>query len=385
MSGGICGVYTADVKTSSAFMKVLAEDVKARIDSPEFDKSLMDGFAVRSIDTVLFPVEIKCVDTIPAGVVARRRIGRFECVKISTGAMLPEGADSVVMKEEAFNSAPGKIGVSRRILKYENVARRSRDIRKGSILMRKGELLNSAKIGLLSSQGITKIRVYKAPVVSIVCTGNEVIEPGKKKGRAQAWNATATILSSLLGRWGIKAGYLGIARDNPIDIKKKIARGFKSDILIITGAVSVGDFDFVPFVLNSLGAKIKFHKVAIKPGKPVLFAKKGNCMIFGLPGNPVSGLVSYFLFIDPVIRQLLGLKEMRMEEGVLTRSVHSDDRRLGFFPGRLINNNKSISIVPLAYKGSSDLVAMADADVIFKLEGKKKLARGARVNFLRLY
>jgi molybdopterin molybdotransferase len=369
------------VSLDFAFMRVLAQDVIARTGSPEFDRATMDGFAVRSSDELT----LECIEMIPAGCAPKKALRRGECAKVATGAMLPQGADSVVMKEEARLLSGNRVLISQRPRCSDNIARRAQDFKKGDTILKKGDLLNAPKIGLLSSQGIKYVWVYRPPSVSILSTGDEVVEPGENKKRWQIWNASGSMLKFALMRWQVAPDYLGIVRDDPKQALKKIRQGLKSDILIITGAVSVGDFDFVPAVLKRSGASVKFHKVAIKPGKPLLFAVKGDHFIFGLPGNPVSSLVSFLLFVAPLINNMLGFKtEVFLEKGFLAKGVYNRSGRLSLLPGRLARKKGSIFIRPIDYSGSADLRAISAADVLFMVDKNRSLQKGSTVQFFRL-
>lgn len=373
------------VRADTAFMRVSAQDVKASVDSPEFDRATMDGFAVRSFDTEVLPAVLKCVETIPAGRVPKKSLKKGECARIATGAMLPEGADSVVMKEAARMSSSGLIILTGRAAPKENIVFRAQDLKKGDVILAGGDVLGASNIGLLSSQGVEEVAVYSAPRIALLATGDEIAEPGKEKRAGQIWNASASMLRFAIRRWQLETDYLGIIRDDPERILKKIRQGLKSDIFIITGAVSVGDFDLVPAALKRSGAVVKFHKVAIRPGKPLLFAVKRGCFIFGLPGNPVSSFVSFLLFVEPLIKKMLGFGEDDLtEKGFLTKSVYNKSDRLSLFPGVLERNGGRISIRPVKYSGSADLAAVSNADVLFMVEKNKYLSGGSIVEFFRI-
>lgn len=373
------------VRLDNAYRRILAQDTRARSDSPEFDKAVRDGFALRARDVMGgVPVFLKCRESIPAGRASDKKLTKGECVKIATGAMLPPGADSVVMKEEARISGR-RVEILKKIKKGAYVSLRARDVKKGDVLLKKGALLNAARIGLLASQGMGEVHVFQQPTVALLCTGDEVIEPGQDKKKGQIWNASAFMLGAALRRWGIKPHYLGVARDIRQEIFKKIKEGLKKDVLIITGAVSVGDLDLVPSVLKKTSAKIKFHKVAIRPGKPLLFAVKGRRRIFGLPGNPVSSLISFCFFVEPCLKKMMGLNgRMILESGVLTKDVYNESDRLSFFPARLTKNGGSLLLKPLRYGGSADLGAVSRADAFFVLGKNRKAVRGSQVSFFRM-
>lgn len=374
------------VSLDSVSNRALAQDIYARCDSPDFNKSMMDGFALRCDDAKVAPVVLKIIEHIPAGKIPRRALGKGECAKIATGAMLPKGSDAVAMKENTRISKDNNVEILKRVSKGRHIYRKGEFFKKGQLLLKKGSLLNRAAIGLFSSQGISWVKVFDAPHVAILSTGNEIVELGSKKKIGQVWNATAPMLMSSLRGMNVVAHYLGLVRDDAKLLLKKITQGLRYDILIITGAVSVGDFDLVPYVLKKAGATTIFHKVAIRPGKPFLFARHGRCLIFGLPGNPVSSLVSFVLFLKPAIRNMLGLKaDFFVEEGYLAKDAYNDSSRLSFFPARLSLREGEYKIHPLRYGGSADLYALAKAEVLFMLDKNITFAsKNSRIKFLRI-
>lgn len=366
--------------------RVLAEDIHAAADGPEFDKSVMDGFAVRSSDVRKPPSVLKIVEFIPAGKRSLRRIENGECAKIATGACLPRGADAVVIKEDACLLSNGRVEVLRSARRSENIYRRGCDFKKGDRLIKKGSCLNTARVALLSSQGLTKVKVYKAPTVAIISTGDELAQPGRPKQANQIWNSTNAMLVYALKAMNINAVSLGIVRDQERILKKKIEAGLKYDLLIMTGAVSAGERDLVPDVLRKLGVKPLFHKVKIRPGKPLLFALKRSCLIFGLPGNPVSSLMNFLLFVKPAIQRMTGQDvPLIFEEGILSKGVYNKSGRMSFLPAQLKEDKNSKIVVPIAFSGSADLLAVSGADVFFILGDREtKKNRHSRVKFLRI-
>ncbi len=374
------------VRLSEIFNRVLASDILALLNYPEFDRSVMDGFALRSVDSGCGITDFKCVGNIYAGKTFKKKISRGECAGISTGAMLPEGADSVAMKENVEFLAFDRVRILKKVGRGENVASCGRDFKKGTVLLKKGSLINMATVALLASQGINSVPVFRLPSVALVCTGDEIAENLKEKKGPVIWNASGPMLLYALKRLGILPKYLGKAGDDKNAIVKKISQGLKEDILLITGAVSVGEKDFVPDILKRCGVKIKFHKVAIKPGKPLLFGTKGRCRVFGIPGNPVSSLTSYLFFVLPMIKKMAGYKFTdAFEGGKLVRSVHNtDDRRPAFFPAKLNKKNDGFLVEPLRYSGSADLWAVAKADAFFMVEKNTRMPKGSSVSFTRI-
>lgn len=365
--------------------RVLSQDVKAACDSPDFDKAVMDGFAVRSWDIKSPPVIFRVVENITAGRPPRKGLKRGECAKIATGAMMPNGADAVVIKEQTRGLSPSKVKILKKVRRRENVYSKAMDFKKGELLLKKGSPLTPARVALLSSQGFKTVKVFDAPTVAILCTGNEVIEPGMKKESSRIWNASGSMLSCALRSMNIQPTYLGIARDETRALQAKIRLGLKYDILIITGAVSVGDLDLVPHVLKRNGVTPVFHKVSIRPGKPLFFGIGGHGLIFGLPGNPVSSMMGFLLFIKPAIKKMLGQNPgLPIEGGILSKGVYNKSGRMSFLPAVLKPVGRGYVIDPLRYSGSADLSSVSAADAFFILGPRQTFVpRHSRVNFLR--
>lgn len=373
------------VRLENAWNRVLAEDTPAAIDGPDFDKSVVDGFAVCGCDILRAPVVLKILEHIPAGKVPAKKIAGGTCSMIATGAMMPRGARAVVMKEDCHIVDRSHVKVLKKIRPKENVYKKAKDFKKGDLLLKKGSALDMAKIALLASQGLATVPVYEAPAVAILTTGDEVIEPGLKKKPGQIWNATGAMLAHALAIMNIKPGYLGIAKDDPKVLLKKIREGLTYDCLIITGAVSMGERDLVPQLLRKLKVSVVFHKVRIRPGKPLLFGRCGRRLIFGLPGNPVSSLVSFLLFVAPAISKMSGFKEGNfLEKGILQKGVYNKSDRYSLYPASVAIKKGRTLLKPIHYNGSADIRAVAEADAFFMLDKGKMASSGSQVDFLRL-
>ncbi|NJO68935.1 MAG: molybdopterin molybdotransferase MoeA [Bacteroidetes bacterium] len=270
---------------------------------PPFDKSAMDGFACRRED---LENRLDIIGEIPAGIEYKGSIGQNQCVRIMTGAMVPAGADYVLMKEDAEEIEPGKI-LSTRKKAGENICYKGEDLKPGDIVIPKGTLIQPASIAMLASVGNVYPLVYRQPSVAVVSTGSELVEPWESPSSACIRNSNAYQLMAQLQTMNINARYLGIVADNESKIEETLTGAIESfDVVIISGGVSVGDFDFVPRILSKLGVKALFHGMNVKPGKHLLFGRKGNCSVFGMPGNPVSSFVQFLLLVQPLILKLSG-------------------------------------------------------------------------------
>ncbi len=391
------------IPLKKAIGSVLAEDIRAKFDVPLFHKSAMDGYAVCAKDLKFAPIDLRCLGTVSAGGFYPGRVKKGECVKIMTGSPLPEGADSVVMVEFTKNSPLSSIlplegGGNRwgcnsvrilcRVSKGENVCLKGEDIEKGEIVLKKGTLIRAPEVAILAMLGRSRVKVYRKPTVSILCTGDELIEPGHRLLKfSHIYNSNGPMLCSLLTSMNIENQYLGIAKDKARDLKKKIKEGLKVDLFILSGGVSMGEYDFVPEVLRNCGVKIVFHKVAMKPGKPILFGTKGKTLIFGVPGNPVATYLSFLLLIKPAIEKMIGREtSLKIVKGILkTDFRQKPGKRKHFLPVHIKRKEKQNEIFPVkTYHGSADIASLlpangfmvVDADISF-------LKKNSEVNVIR--
>ena len=291
----------------------LAEDVHSPNDIPFAANSAMDGFAVihRDIENASEnnPVTLKVIDDIKAGDVSSRSVIPGTAIRIMTGAPLPRGADTVVMVEKTrpdgdsvIIAAPEDAG--------QNVRRAGEDVRKDEVILERGEIIEPAGMGMLASIGMSRVRVSRRPRVAILATGNELIEPDGQIATGKVRNTNTYSLFGQVHRCGAWPVPLGIARDSREDTEKKVREGLAHDVLLTSGGVSVGDYDMVRDVLTEMGLQLVFWKVRIKPGMPLLYGRIGNTPVFGLPGNPVSSMVTFELFVRPAILKMMGRNKL---------------------------------------------------------------------------
>ena len=295
---------------SDALGLVLAEDVAADADTPPFDKSAMDGFAVRFADLAELPATLEVVETIPAGRMPQCEVGAGQASRIMTGAPIPGGADTVVMVEhtEAVDSDGGveRVRIDRAPKQGANICRRGEDIRCGTPALLAGTCIRPAEVALLAALGAARPKVYRRPTVAVLATGDELVEADKPIDGARIRNSNSPALHARLSQLGVPVRVLGIACDVADELKQSILEGLKSDVLMISGGVSMGSFDLIPGVLVECGVELLFEKVAVKPGKPTVFGRHSSGYVFGLPGNPVSTLVIAELFAIPALKQMMG-------------------------------------------------------------------------------
>jgi molybdopterin molybdotransferase len=294
----------------SALGRVIAEDIYAPGDVPAYANSAMDGYAVRAIDTAGAdqdsPATLTVIEDLPAGYVAKSRIGPGQAIRIMTGAPIPDGADAVIMVEVTESSGDQvRIYESARV--GQHVRSRGEDVHTGELLIRTGTELGAAEVGVLASSQRPFVRVMRRPLVAIVSTGDELVEIDEPLQPGKVVNANSYSLAALVRAAGGVPIVQGIARDSESEIRASIESALAADFIISSGGVSVGDYDYVKQVLNSLGAEIKFWRVSMKPGKPIAFGMLRGKPFFGLPGNTVSSMLSFLLFVRPALRKAMGI------------------------------------------------------------------------------
>ena len=314
-------VGSEQVPLAAARGRVLATSIQAPRDVPPFRNSAMDGYAVRSADLTSASagaaVVLRVLETIGAGSVATQPVGAGTAIRIMTGAPIPDGADAVVRVED---TAETDGGVEIRVAPKPgaNVREAGEDLRSGETVLEPGRLLRPADIGVLASLGLSMLRVARRPRVAILSTGDELVDIGEPLGPGQIVNSNAYTLAAAVEEAGGEPIHLGIVRDRPELIRAAFADAMSADMALSTGGVSVGSFDYVRTILADLGYQERFWKVAQKPGKPLTFGLCGRTPVFGLPGNPVSSLVCFYLYALPALRTMMGLERVHMASAAAT-------------------------------------------------------------------
>jgi molybdopterin molybdotransferase len=375
----------------------LAEDVAADLDLPPFEKALMDGYAVRTSDLSGGDRRLSVGEEVSAGRTPTRPLGPREAAVIMTGAPLPSGADAVVMVERTRREGATVVVDDPALAAGRNLLPRGREMRAGEVVVARGAVLNAARLGVLASVGRSSVAVVPRPRVAIVSTGDELVEPDRVPGPGQIRNSNATVLRALVAGAGCEPEALPNAPDEPRALRETLARGLGADVLLITGGVSAGNRDLVPEALERLGVTKVFHKVRLKPGKPLWFgvgpARGGGApspLVFGLPGNPVSGIVGFVLFVRPALDSLAA-RPGRADRSVDARLAgpfdHKGDRPT-YHPARVAEGGPTTgvpTVEPLDWAGSADLrtVAQAHGFAVFPA-GDRGYAPGEIVRFLPL-
>ena len=359
------------IPLSQALGRTLARDVKAREDIPPFTKATMDGFAVRASDTAAAgpggpgPVDLEVVADLPAGRLPRKAVGPGQAVRIMTGAPLPAGADAVVIVEDT-ESRGQAVTVRRKVDPGDNLGLAGEDLRKGETAVERGALIGPAEIGMLAAAGLARVPATRRPRLAVIATGDEIVEPGQPKRRGQIRNSNGPALTAMAAAAGAEASYLGIARDKSASLGARLARAKGADILVLSGGVSVGDYDLVKAGLEEAGVRPVFWRVRIKPGKPVFFGVRGRQLVFGLPGNPTSSMVTFHLFVRPALDRLLG----RAATGPVSAKAYLDAAialkpgRTQFLRGLLTGRGPALMVVPYEDQRSGVLRSMVRGRVL---------------------
>jgi len=307
----ILGMEKVDIIT--ALGRVIGENIYSPSDIPPFDNSAMDGYAVKSEDTKGaskdHPAVLTVIEDLPAGYVAKGKIKKGEAIRIMTGAPLPQGADSVIMVEETEASGD-KVKIFNEAETNQHIRKGGEDVKKGELVIPQGTVLRPAAIGMLASLKRSFVSVYQRPLVSILCTGDELVDVDGELKAGQIVSSNSYTLASQVKECGGIPLLLGIARDRKDELEQKFREGLRADVIISSAGVSVGDYDLVKGVLQDLGMEMKFWKVAMRPGQPLAFGTIGGKPTFGLPGNPVSSMVSFEQFVRPYLLKMQGHKKI---------------------------------------------------------------------------
>lgn len=376
---------------------VLAEDVASDVDSPPHDKSIVDGYAVRSDDLADGEACLTVLEEVVAGKLPTKRVERGTATRIMTGAPLPDGAEAVVMVEQTeLSSGAGEaLGqVTIRTPKFtagQNIMRRAASLRQGEVVLRAGHLLRPIEIGLLSEVGRTKTLAVPRPTVAVLPTGDELVEPSQQPSAGQIRNSNGPMLLACVQRAGGIPIELSIGRDEREALSERIAAGLQADVLVLSGGVSAGVLDLVPELLAELGVRKVFHKVSVKPGKPLWFGVldrgESQTLVFGLPGNPVSSLVCFELFVRPALASLAGRPFVGLAAvpaSLTSEFVYRGDRAT-YHPAWLVESPEGATVEPLRWQGSADLRGLSAANALVRFTGGDRTFRASeRVEAYRL-
>ena len=371
------------VATAEAYGRVVAEDVRSAVDLPPFDSSAMDGFAVRAQDT---PGALPIVFHVAAGSPAPRPLEPGEAMGIGTGGALPVGADAVIPIEYVVQS-DNTVEIPELVAAGENVRPVGGDLGRDEVVFSAGTVLGAAQVGALAASGIAQVSCARRPRAAVLATGSELRAPGESLQPGQIYDANGPILDAQLRSAGAEVERLPPVADEEHEHREAIARGLEADVLLTTGGVSVGVHDLVRKVEAELGVREVFWGVSVKPGKPISFGVREGRLVFGLPGNPVSALVGFELFVRPAVRALQGAADPgpEWERGRLAESVRANPGRDELVRARARVDEEGIKLEPLAGRESHMIARAAGADALVLVpRGEDELAAGSSVRYLRL-
>ena len=352
---------TESVQIDDAVNRVLAEDLIAKMNVPPFNRAAMDGYAVKAKDTFgagqFKPKVFKIIGELHAGENPSKKIKSGECIQISTGAVMPEGADSVMMVEDTEREG-GEVKFFKSVTPGANTGKMGEDIKEGTIVLKAGVLLDAGKVGVLASQGLSRVMVYGKPRIAIIPTGEEVVQAGKKLQPGQLFDINSHTISALVSASGGAPVKIGIAGDKPEELRATIKEALKNDIVVLSGGSSVGERDLLVDVIDKWG-EILFHGVQVKPGKPTVFAMIEGKPLLGMPGYPTSCLINSYLFLAPAIRKMAHLPPHKGDtvKAKLSRRVPGSTGRRQFLTVKLVGD-EAVSV----FKESGAITSIAEAD-----------------------
>ncbi|MDG4881494.1 gephyrin-like molybdotransferase Glp [Mesorhizobium sp. WSM4884] len=354
-----------NVPLADAAGRVLAEPLVALRTQPPFDASAMDGYAARAVDVTSVPARLSVIGVAPAGRGFAGSVGKGKAVRIFTGAPLPEGADTVVIQENVRDLGGGSIEVTEPTAEARNVRRRGLDFGQGDVLLEKGRLLDPAALSLAASANHPSLNVVRRPMVAIIATGDELLPPGSALGPDQIISSNAYGVAATAQSVGARALDLGIAADRQDAIsalvKKAVAVG--ADVIVTLGGASVGDHDLIHDVLTGEGMQLDFWKIAMRPGKPLMFGRLGKIRCIGLPGNPVASLVCSQLFLKPLLARLGG-RDFRQDirTAQLASAMRANDLRQDYVRAVVREDAGQLIATPFSIQDSSMLRTLAEAN-----------------------
>jgi molybdopterin molybdotransferase len=393
---GITPLGTESIAIEKCDDRILAEDVKADHDVPPFDRSPYDGFAVRAEDTVTAtenqPVEFEVIEEIGAGEVAHQAIQKRQAIRIMTGASLPSGADAIIMLEhvdEIGRNGKPYIAVKTRLDSGQNISKQGEDTKKGNIQMEKGEVITPGAKAVLATFGYANVDVYRKPVVGIYATGTELLDVDEALVPGKIRNSNAYTTSSQVKNVGAVPRYFGQLKDDFESCFQAVQQALDEvDVLITTGGVSVGDYDYLPAIYEKLGAEVLFNKVAMRPGSVTTVAEREGKLLFGLSGNPSACFVGFELFARPALKKVLGANRpyLQAAKAVIDKDLPKRNPFTKFVRSTVDFKNEKLSVRPTGLDKSNVVTSLADANAFMVLPGGEEggFSKGSVVDILLL-
>ena len=356
------GVETVALENSLG--RVLAQDIRANRDQPPYDVSAMDGYALRSADVAKAPVTLEVIEDIKAGDMPSKTVQAGQCARIMTGAPVPQGADAVLRVEDTQAVSEGSVQINCSVKQGNDIRQRGESMRDGEVVLTAGTEIVPGVVGMLAMVKAAKVQVYRQPRVAILSTGDELEGLNDAFDANKIPDANSYALMAQVQALGIQPVLLGIARDDPEELRRHLQAGLQYDALLVSGGTSVGVHDYVRPTLEALGVQMKFWRVAMKPGHPMAFGATDTAFVFGLPGNPVSSMVCFEQFVLPALRRMMGCSRLhrRTVSARLTHDVKHKHSRTEFVRVTLYQEGGTYAATSTGAQGSGILPSMAKAD-----------------------
>ena len=360
--------------------RVIGEDVYAKRDIPPLDNSAMDGYALRSVDvreaSQDHPLQLEVIEDLPAGYISAKKLEKGKAIRIMTGAPVPKGADAVIPVEET-KKENGSVLILRAVTSGENIRKSGEDVKKGNRVISKGDTLRPAEVGMLASVGRSFVSVYQRPLVAILCTGDELVDVDGDLDEVKIISSNSYTLGAQVKDCGAVPLQLGIAKDQKEEIEEKLRQGIRADVIISSAGVSVGDYDFVKDVMKQLGMEMIFWKVAMRPGAPLAFGMIGEKPVFGLPGNPVSSMISFEQFVRPSLLKMMGNRKLfrPVVEAVLQEDIKKMVGKRYFIRGSVSFEKNQYFVTTTGEQGSGILRSMVRANGLIVIPEEQEIVR----------
>lgn len=368
------------VSILDALGRVIAEDIHTHRNIPPLDNSAMDGYAVRFEDiqkaSPEHPIRLEVIEDLPAGFISEKKIERGKAIRIMTGAPIPKGADTVIPVEETKKEDESVL-IFKAFSRGEHIRQAGEDVKRGDRVISKGDTIRPAEVGMLAAIGRSFVSVYQRPVVAILCTGDELVDVDGELNEFKIISSNSYTLAAQVRDCGATPLQLGIARDRKEEIEEKLHQGIRADVLISSAGVSVGDYDFVKDVMKKLGMEMVFWKVAMRPGQPLAFGTIGGKPVFGLPGNPVSSMISFEEFVRPSLLKMMGCRQLfrPVIEAILKEEIEKKPGKRYFIRGAVSFEGDQYTVTTTGEQGSGILRSMVRANGLIVIPEDREMVR----------